>query len=204
MLRVVGERELTKGAAERQGAIMQKAEEFLEQNYQRLRQLKLSDKCEVWSALSKVSGEFVIIKIVNSTGLPCAALKNFQFKLPAKIIYCAEEDGKTFIVEEFIEGKSLLERLEEKNFLSEAEAEEILLQMCDGLKELHAQKMQGARIRLIDFDAARIFKDEQAADTNPLGTRGYAPPKQYGLGQTDRPRATFSIGRRITAENFVR
>lgn len=120
---------------------MQKAEEFLEQNYQLLRQLKLSDKCEVWSALSRQSGEFVIIKVVNSTGLPCAELKNFQFKLPAKIIYCAEEDGKTFIVEEFIEGKSLLERLEEKNFLSETEAEEILLRMCDGLKELHAQKI---------------------------------------------------------------
>ncbi len=186
---------------------MQKAEEFLEQNYQRLRQLKLSDKCEVWSALSKVSGEFVIIKVINSTGLPCAELKNFQFKLPAKVIYCAEEDGKTFIVEEFIEGKSLLERLEEKNFLSETEAEKILLQMCDGLKELHARKIihrdikpsnlilqADGRIRLIDFDAARIFKEEQEADTNLLGTRGYAPPEQYGLGQTDPRSDIYSLG----------
>ena len=193
---------------------MQKAEKFLEQNYQRLRQVKLSDKCEVWSALSRQGGEFVIIKVVNSTGLPYATLKNFQFKLPAKIIYCAEEDGKTFIVEEFIEGRSLLERIEQKNFLSESEAEKILLQMCDGLKELHEQKIihrdikpsnmilqADGRIRLIDFDAARIFKDNKATDTELLGTKGYAPPEQYGFGQTDPRSDIYSLG--VTIKNLL-
>ena len=193
---------------------MQKAEKFLEQNYQRLRQVKLSDKCEVWSALSRQGGEFVIIKVVNSTGLPYATLKNFQFKLPAKIIYCAEEDGKTFIVEEFIEGRSLLERIEQKNFLSESEAEKILLQMCDGLKELHEQKIihrdikpsnmilqADGRIRLIDFDAARIFKDNKATDTELLGTKSYAPPEQYGFGQTDPRSDIYSLG--VTIKNLL-
>ena len=141
-------------------------------------------------------------------------MKKFPFKLPAKIFFCAEEDGKTFTVEEFIEGESLLERLEQQNFLSESEAEEILLQMCDGLKELHGRKIihrdikpsnmilqADGRIRLIDFDAARIFKDEQETDTNLLGTRGYAPPEQYGCGQTDPRSDIYSLG--VTIKNLL-
>ena len=126
-------------------------EKFLERNYRRLRPLKTSDKGEVWAALSQQGGEFVIIKRINLTGLPCGELKKFPFKLPAKIFFCAEEDGKTFIIEEFIEGESLLERLEQQHFLSESEAEEILLQMCDGLKELHVRKIIHRDIKPSNF-----------------------------------------------------
>lgn len=46
---------------------------------------------------------------------------------------------------------------------------------------------RGLHIRLIDFDAARMLKPgmEQEQDTVLLGTRGYAPPEQYGFSQTD-------------------
>ena len=91
----------------------------------------------------------------------------------------------------------MLERLDRKEFLTEEEARKILLQLYDGLKELHEQNIihrdikpsnlifQGGLIRLIDFDAARIFKSGKEADTKLLGTRGYAPPEQYGSNQTD-------------------
>ncbi|MBR4904092.1 MAG: protein kinase [Selenomonadaceae bacterium] len=78
--------------------------------------------------------------------------------------------------------------------------------MCDGLKELHEQKiihrdikpsnmiLQGERIRLIDFDAARIFKEGKESDTKLLGTKGYAPPEQFGHGQTDNRSDIYSLG----------
>ena len=147
------------------------------------------------------------------TGLPYDVLKDFSFKLPAKIFFCAEDESETVVVEEFINGENLLNRIERENFLSEPEAREILLQMCDGLKELHEQKiihrdikpsnmiLQGDRIRLIDFDAARIFKDDKETDTRLLGTKGYAPPEQFGSGQTDPRSDIYSLG--VTMKNLL-
>ena len=187
--------------------------EYLEFRFEKLKLLKRSERGEVWLASSKVGGELVIIKRVALTGLPYDVLKNFPFSLPAKVFFCAEDDIETVVVEEFIQGENLLERLERKNFFSEAEARAILLQMCDGLRELHAQKiihrdikpanliLQGGKIRLIDFDAARIFKADKEADTKLLGTKGYAPPEQFGSGQTDSRSDIYSLG--VTMKNLL-
>ena len=182
-------------------------EKFIEFRYKKIARLKEPDnRGEVWPAQCRQSGEFVILKRVRLTGLPYAEMQNFSFKLPAKIIYCAEDESETLIVEEFIQGEILSDRLARKKFLSESEAREILLQMCDGLRELHARKiihrdikpsnliLRDGRIRLIDFDAARIFKPDKIADTELLGTKGYAPPEQYGGGQTDERSDIYSFG----------
>ena len=42
---------------------------------------------------------------------------------------------------------------------------------------------------LIDFAAARLHKLEAEADTQILGTTGFAAPEQYGLSQSDTPLA---------------
>ena len=184
--------------------------EYLEFRFEKLKSLKRSERGEVWLASSKQSGELVIIKRVAATGLPYDLIKKFSFRLPAKVFFCAEDTEETVIVEEFIQGENLFER---KKLLSESEAREILLQLCDGLKELHAQKiihrdikpsnliLQGERIRLIDFDAARIFKSDKEVDTKLLGTKGYAPPEQYGSGQTDQRSDIYSLG--VTMKNLL-
>ena len=182
--------------------------EFIEFRYEKLRLLKKSEHGEVWLAARRQDGELVIIKRVRRTGLPYDALQKFPFTLPAKIFSFAEDEAETVVVEEFIQGETLATRLERKRFLSEDEARKILLQMCDGLGELHAKKiihrdikpsnliLQGERIRLIDFDAARIFKDDKNADTKLFGTEGYAPPEQHGFGgrQTDGRSDIYSLG----------
>ena len=111
-----------------------------------------------------------------------------------------------------MQGENLLKRLEEENFFSEDFAREILIQLCDGLKELHEHniihrdikpsnlRLQGDRIRLIDFDASRIFKAGKEEDTNLLGTQGYAPLEQYGSGQTDPRSDIYSLG--VTLKNL--
>ena len=176
--------------------------EYLEFRFEKLKLLKRSERGEVWLASSRQSGELVIIKRVSLTGLPYDLIKKFSFTLPPKVYFCAEDDTETVTVEEYIQGETLLE----KNSLTEFEARKILLQMCDGLKELHAHKiihrdikpsnliLQGEKIRLIDFDAARIFKDGKEADTKLLGTKGYAPPEQFGSGQTDERSDIYSLG----------
>jgi Tol biopolymer transport system component len=48
--------------------------------------------------------------------------------------------------------------------------------------------------KLIDFGIARIFKPEQPGDTLIIGTPGYAPPEQYGQGQTDARSDIYGLG----------
>jgi serine/threonine protein kinase len=50
------------------------------------------------------------------------------------------------------------------------------------------------RFVLIDFGIARFFKPEQPGDTLIIGTPGYAPPEQYGRGQTDQRSDIYGLG----------
>ena len=96
-----------------------------------------------------------------------------------------------------------------------------MLQLCDGLIMLHRkgiihrdikpsniilQAVGGHDfVRLIDYDAARIVKEEQKEDTRLLGTKGYAPPEQYGYGQTDQRSDIYSLGitfKEMLGENY--
>ena len=187
---------------------------YINFRFEKIRLLKQNSKSAVWLALNKATNQPVILKIINAVGLPYAALKNFSHPLLAKIFYCAESETDTVIVEEFIAGETLSER---NNFLAETEARRILLQLCNGLKFLHAQGIihrdikpsnlilqSNGDIRLIDFDAARTFKAGQSKDTVFIGTKEYAPPEQFGFGQTDARSDIYALGKtflELTGEN---
>lgn len=126
------------------------------------------------------------------------------------IVDVIEEDENFLIVMDYIEGKSLSEIL--KIYGAQPQEKVILWskQLCDVLEYLHTQNppiiyrdMKPANVMLkpdgnvilIDFGAARTFKDEEANDTVWLGTRGYAAPEQYGgSGQTDARTDIYGLG----------
>lgn len=49
-------------------------------------------------------------------------------------------------------------------------------------------------VRLLDFGIARVFNEESDCDTHALGTRSYAPPEQFGFGQTDVRSDVYALG----------
>ena len=179
---------------------------YFEEVFHKIRLLKSSDKGEVWLASEK-SGRLVVLKRIALTELPYMTLKGKDYSLIPRILHCIEDNGETVVVEEYVQGESLLDRIGRKAYLSEHEAESVLLQLCEGLVPIHKQGIihrdikpsnlilqSGCIIRLIDFDAARIFKDHSSEDTMHLGTKGYAPPEQFGYGQTDARSDIYSIG----------
>jgi serine/threonine protein kinase len=121
-----------------------------------------------------------------------------------------EENGKAYLVMEFIEGKTLEKvqddaggPLDEKLVMSWA------LQLCNVLSYLHTQPQpivfrdlkpsnvmvtKNGQVKLIDFGIARIFKSTAARDTTTLGSRGYAPLEQYGRGQSDARSDIYALG----------
>ena len=102
-------------------------------------------------------------------------------------------EDETIVWEEYITGKSL-----ERIPATEKQVTKWLFELCDVLRFLHQHHIlhrdikpsnlllgSDGHIRLIDFDAAREEKEQAEMDTRLLGTRGYAPPEQYGFAQTD-------------------
>ncbi len=121
-----------------------------------------------------------------------------------------EEDGKAYLVMDFIEGKTLAQVQDEQNDpLDERLVISWALQLCTVLHYLHTQPQpiifrdikpanimvtDDGEIKLIDFGIARIFKVTVKKDTTRLGSQGYAPPEQYGRGQTDARSDIYALG----------
>ena len=117
----------------------------------------------------------------------------------------AEQDGENIVIEEFVQGDTLDFLLKEALF-SPQETKQTIKQLCQGLWVLHSMAavhrdikpenviLRGSDAVLIDFDAARLHKPEAEADTQILGTTGFAAPEQYGLGQSDTRTDIYSLG----------
>lgn len=181
---------------------------YLETQYERIKQLKASERGEVWLARDKTGG-FVVWKSLRTTGLPYGLLKQHPHRLWPQVLYCAEneEAGDTAVIEELINGEVLRSRTDSGRSFSEEQVVAFLLQLCDGLELLHSLgiihrdikpdnlMLFKEQIYLLDFDAAREFKPEQETDTRFLGTYGYAAPEQFGFAQTDERSDIFSLGK---------
>lgn len=111
-------------------------------------------------------------------------------------------------VRTYIDGVSLAEYADGYG-VTEEFAVSAALQLCDILEYLHTRnkpvihrdiKPQNVIVRpdgsiaLIDFDISRTFQPENNTDTQFAGTRGYAPPEQYGFMQTDVRTDIYSFG----------
>ncbi len=179
---------------------------YLEEKYEKLRLLKRTDKSMIWLAAAR-DGSLVVWKEISLTGLPYAALKQLSTGPWPRVLYAAEDGEGTLVIEEYIQGESLFERISRKAFLTEKEAAGIIIQLCEGLTRLHEAGLihrdikpsnlmlqPGSSVRLIDFDASRLVKERGEEDTRLLGTRGYAPPEQFGYGQTEARSDIYSLG----------
>ena len=128
-----------------------------------------------------------------------------------------EEDGKHFLVMEYIHGQTLRAVIQQAGGrLSLDQALNFTDQLCDVLTYLHSQQPpiiyrdlkptnvmvvppspgNGDRpqLVLIDFGIARFYRPGGNSDTAVYGTIGYAPPEQYGKGQTDARTDIYALG----------
>ncbi len=134
-----------------------------------------------------------------------------------RVVDSFEEAGRHYIVMDFIDGASLGQMLRKRDRpFGEDEVVRWAGQLCGALDYLHGRTppiifrdlkpdnimLDGlGRIYLIDFGIARHFAPGKAADTRQLGTLGYAPPEQYGHGQTDPLSDVYSLG--VTLQHLL-
>ena len=125
---------------------------------------------------------------------------------------CVADDGKLIVVEEYEQGRSLKQVLDEQGLLNAEQAYEIAVQLVDILVRLHQLEPaivhrdikpsniiieKNGHLNLIDFNAARHVNADKNEDTRMLGTVYFAAPEQFGFGQSDERTDIYGLGATI-------
>lgn len=130
---------------------------------------------------------------------------------------CVADDGKLIVVEEYVQGRSLKQVLDEQGLLNEEQAYDIAVQLADVLVSLHQLEPaivhrdikpsniiieKNGHVNLIDFNAARHVNADKNEDTRMLGTVYFAAPEQFGFGQSDERTDIYGLGAGIAECRF--
>ena len=135
-----------------------------------------------------------------------------RFAHAPRIVECYKTGRELVVVSEFIPGKTLDAFVNEAGPSIELSLSVVPV-VCAAVAELHkafdppvihrdlkpaniivSEGPSGLSAMLIDFGIARRYREGAAADTVRFGTRSYAPPEQYGFGQTSVRSDIYALG----------
>lgn len=175
----------------------------MERKYEQLEILKDSDKSRIALVYDAENRRMAVEKHLRGELPVYRRLQEFSHPYLPKIYEIQILKEETIVWEEYITGGSL-----EQIPVGEKQVSRWLLELCDVFSFLHRQGIlhrdlkpsnillgEDGHIRLIDFDAAREPKPGQESDTRLLGTKGFAPPEQYGFSQTSVRSDIYAFGK---------
>lgn len=125
-----------------------------------------------------------------------------------RIVDCYTTGEQRAVVMEYVQGETLADVVYRCD-PSFALACDVFPRLCEAVIELHDgfdppiihRDLKPSNIMLskdsltiIDFGISRSFNDAADEDTRHFGTRAYAPPEQFGYGQTDVRSDVYALG----------
>lgn len=156
--------------------------------------------------------ELIVSSIVTEANM----IKRFDHPAIPRIVDIVDDAGTLYVIMDYVEGRTLEDVLATEGPQSEEDVVDWALQLCEVLEYLHARTpsviyrdMKPSNVMLkpngllqvIDFGIAREMRGDAegtsaaVGDTVQLGTRGFAPPEQYGgTAQTDARSDVYSLG----------
>lgn len=185
---------------------MQTAIDFIMQGYKQIEVLK-QDKNGTTELVVGTDKRTYIRKTLPYANHAYEELKELHSAQVPHVYYAYVTENVTYVIEEYISGMTLQEKLETSGPLSEAQVRDIVMQLTEALESVHKLKVLHRDIKplnimlrengqavLIDFGAARLLTREGAKDTCVQGTPGYVPPEQYGFATTDVRSDLYALG----------
>jgi serine/threonine protein kinase len=144
----------------------------------------------------------------------CAISQISHFNVVHVYDYGVTERRRPFIVMEYIQGESLLDKIEREGPLSLTDASRILIQVCTGLQEVHnlgiihrdlkpenivLQKRVDRPdwVKIVDFGLAHLLEVTRPRLTNPdnvVGTLQFLAPERLTGAPADARSDVFSLG----------
>ncbi|MCH5303479.1 MAG: serine/threonine protein kinase [Ruminococcus sp.] len=181
-------------------------EKVLDEKYQLVKVLKNTDKTKIFVLRNKELGKELVKRFVDGSGEVYSVLQTLFHPNISNVYEAFKSETGVVVLEEYIDGQTVAEYLKD-NLYTPSGVKAIIGSLCDALDFLHSNKIihkdikpenvmidNNGVVRLIDFDAARIYKPYQSEDTKILGTTGFAAPEQYGLNQTDDRTDIYALG----------
>ena len=170
--------------------------------YEEIKELNRSEKSVVHLVRDKGRGTIFVRKILKGRHGVYKTLQGCPHPFLPKLYEVTVSDESTTVIEEYIEGE-----IPDAGEMSDRQLRCMVRELCTVLEFLHGKGIihrdikpshvllaGDGHIRLIDFDAARMPKEDLEQDTRLLGTKGYAPPEQYGFAQTDERADIYALG----------
>lgn len=181
-------------------------EESLEKYYKFIKVLKKKDNGEIILYKHCCSNRYMVVKKLEGYYPVYDRLVNMKHGNFPHVYEVCNDGNKTIVVEEYIQGITVADILENSN-MSIYAMKQIIMQVCDGLYALHSNQIihrdmkpenviiqENGQVKIIDFDASRIYKLYETKDTKWVGTIGYAAPEQYGEAQSDERTDIYALG----------
>jgi len=172
----------------------------------------------VVEATSKVDGEKYAVKIIDKSMIKedikllkreIDIMKKVDHKNILKLHEIYEDDQKVYIVMELINGSELFDRIVEKGFYSEKNAQVVIRQILEAVSYLHAKGIahrdlkpenllcsgtgEDEIVKIADFGLSKIQTDEERLQTS-CGTPGYVAPEVLLCESYDQSVDMWGVG----------
>lgn len=181
-------------------------EDILKEQYFIVKVLKNTEEKSIVLLRHKVLEKDMICRKFKGNADAYKILNGIIFPTLPQIYEVTKTEESIIVLEEFIKGVTVADILLNGLF-NERGVKKIIRDLCDALTVIHSYGIihrdikpenvmitDEGSVKLIDFDAARLFKNGQSKDTKIIGTTGYAAPEQFGLAQSDERTDIFAVG----------
>lgn len=168
--------------------------------------LQLSEYCEVEAINHRddvvvvkniEDGKLYVRKILGTYDVSVYTyLMENPIKNMPKVVACFEGDNNLIVIEEYIQGNTLLKILDE-GLIEQSKAAYIARSLCTITDQLHNLERpivhrdikpsniiisDDNEVYLLDMNVAKWYEEDEVEDTQLLGTQYYAAPEQLGYG----------------------
>lgn len=181
-------------------------EKFLEFQYKVIE--LIDEEKKVYLVQDAISGRiYQKRKVSHMEGKICNILKEISHPNLVKVEGVYQLEDSSIVVEEYINGCTMRELLEQKRIFTEEVAEQYIRQLCGALGEIHKKNLVHRNInpdsimittngvvKLTNFGAVRRIDGKKNKDTVLMGTAGYAAPEQFGFGESDSRTDIYALG----------
>ncbi len=156
---------------------------------------RLDTPCVIKQCLPQQSGSAALKKVTELFEQEAVRLNDLgkHPHIPDLLAFFPQE-GRLYLIQEFIEGQNLLIELRQKGTFSESEVKKVLIELLHILKFVHDHKVihrdikpeniikssQTGALFLIDFGVSKEIGSNIFSKLGTItGTPGYAPPEQF-------------------------
>ncbi|MFM7424165.1 MAG: protein kinase domain-containing protein [Elainella sp.] len=171
---------------------------------------RLNSQCVIKQFSPQVQGTKSLEKAVQLFNQEAVRLHELgeHAQIPALLAYF-EQDNYLYLVQQFIEGQSLLQEMKQQGPFSERQIRDVFADVLPILRFVHRhqvihrditpmnilRRQSDGRLMLIDFGVAKqISEDPAGLAGTRIGTEGYAPMEQFRGGKAYPASDLYSLG----------